>query len=121
MSDPFKALQAAFEEARKSHAYRVEAVSIEFTEELLLKMKATGLKRADLARKMGTSAPYVTKILSKTGNFTVDSLVKIADAVNCDLKMHLTPRHCESMWIDVIKDPAAPVSAADNNEFALAA
>ncbi|MCH7226702.1 helix-turn-helix domain-containing protein [Haloferula sp. A504] len=129
MSDPFKKLARAFEKARDSHTYRVEAVSLEFTESLLDRMKEQGVNRTELARRLGTSLAYVSKVLNQPGNLTVDSLVKISDAVGCDLRAHLLPRECEGMWINVQKkrttkpdaksDPET--LAADSNEFALAA
>lgn len=101
MSDPFNFLGKVFEEARKSLVYQVETVSLEFTEELIQRMEELGIKRADLARKLGVSAPYVSKLLDGAGNFTLETLIKVADAVGCDLKTHLAKRDCESMWVDV--------------------
>lgn len=141
MSDPFKFLGKAFEEARKSLAYRVEAVSLEFTEELVQRMDELGLKRVDLARMLDVSPPYISKLLDGAGNFTLATLVKIADAVGCDLKTHLATRDCESIWVDVphaaivvspskiqgssevepIEKSKSLFAAADSNELALAA
>jgi transcriptional regulator with XRE-family HTH domain len=100
MSDPFKFLGKAFEEARESLAYRVETVSLDFTEELAQRMKVLGIKRADLARKLEVSQPYVSKLLDGAGNFTLATLVKVAAAVGCDLKTHLATRDHDSMWVN---------------------
>lgn len=125
MSDPFAKLTKAFDKARKSHTYRVEAVSLEFTESLLERMREHGIKRAELARRLGTSAAYVSKVLNSTGNLTVDSLVKIADAVDCDLRAHLLPRECDGLWISVMKEKTTTRStgtlAADSHDLAAAA
>lgn len=95
MSDPFKKLAKAFEKASDSHTCRVEAVSLEFTESLLERMKEQGVNRAELARRLGTSQAYVSKILNRPSNLTVESLVKISDAVDCNLRAHLLPRECQ--------------------------
>lgn len=125
MNDPFATLTKAFKKARETHTYRVEAASLEFTEALLNRMKDRDVNRAELARRLETSAAYVSKVLNNTGNMTIDSLVKIADAVGCDLRTHLVPRECDGMWISVQKKrPSKPdpeTLAADSNEFALAA
>jgi transcriptional regulator with XRE-family HTH domain len=121
MSDPFKFLGKAFEEARKSLAYRVEAVSLDYTEELVQRMEELGMKRVELARKLNVSAPYVSKLLDGAGNFTLETLVKAADAVHCDLSTHLTPRHCESMWIDVLKEEICAPSLISTDELPLVA
>ena len=84
-------LKAAAEAARQTHAYRAEGASIQFTEELVARMKASGINRSALAEKIGTSPAYVTKILRGDTNFTLDSMVKIADALGCELTIGLRP------------------------------
>ncbi len=34
---------------------------------------------------MGVSAPYITKLIRGSANLTLDSMVKIANALGCDL------------------------------------
>ena len=85
------ALKAKAEAARETHAYRAEGASIRFTEDLVATMKSSGLTRSALADKIGTSPAYITKILKGETNFTLDSMVKIANALNCELAIGLTP------------------------------
>ena len=85
------ALKAKAEAARETHAYRAEGASIRFTEDLVATMKSSGLTRSALADKIGTSPAYITKILKGETNFTLDSMVKIAHALNCELAIGLTP------------------------------
>lgn len=92
MKQRLTALKAAAEAARDTHAYRAEGASIRFTEELIARMKASGLTRSALAAKIGSSPAYVTKILRGDSNFTLDSMVKIADALGCDLIIGLQPQ-----------------------------
>ena len=77
--------------ARQTHAYRAEGASIRFTEELVALMKTRGLTRSALAEKIGSSPAYITKILRGDTNFTLDSMVKIANALNCELTIALRP------------------------------
>ncbi len=125
MNDPTAKLVAAFEKAAKSHTYRLETASLEFTEALLQRMKELGLKRAELARRLGTSAAYVSKLLNGPGNLTLESLIKIAEAVGCELRTHLVPKDCDGVWINVSKGDVTQdkgfALAADSNELALAA
>jgi transcriptional regulator with XRE-family HTH domain len=44
-----------------------------------------------LAEKIGSSPAYVTKILRGETNFTLDSMVKIATALGCELTIGLRP------------------------------
>lgn len=85
------ALKAKAEHARNSHAYRAEGASIRFTEDLVAFMKTSGLTRTALAEKIGSSPAYVTKILRGETNFTLDSMVKIATALGCELTINLRP------------------------------
>jgi transcriptional regulator with XRE-family HTH domain len=91
MKPRLTALKAQAEAARQSHAYQAEGTSIRFTEDLVALMKSRGLTRTALAEKIGTSPAYVTKILRGDTNFTLDSMVKIATALGCELTLGLRP------------------------------
>ena len=91
MKQRLTALKAAADAARETDAYRAEGASIRFTEDLVARMKASGLTRCALAEKIGSSPAYVTKILRGHTNFTLDSMVKIATALGCELTIGLQP------------------------------
>jgi ribosome-binding protein aMBF1 (putative translation factor) len=80
-----------FEGVEKTLAYKTEAAVLEFTEELVARMEEQGVSRADLARKIGCSPAYVTKILRGGTNFTLETMVKIADVLGCEVRTHLQP------------------------------
>jgi transcriptional regulator with XRE-family HTH domain len=83
--------QALFDEAKKSPAYWVERAELEFTEELERRMEREGVSRAELARRIGCSPAYITKILRGSTNFTLESMARIAFALGCELRTHLQP------------------------------
>ncbi len=85
------ALKAKAEQARGTHAYRAEGASIRFTEDVVAHMKSSGLTRTALAEKIGASPAYITKILRGDTNFTLDSMVKIATALGCELTISMRP------------------------------
>lgn len=91
MKPRLTALKAKAEAARQTHAYRAEGASIRFTEDLVSLMESRGLTRSALAEKIGTSPAYVTKILRGDTNFTLDSMVRIARALNCEITVGLRP------------------------------
>jgi transcriptional regulator with XRE-family HTH domain len=80
-----------FEGVEETLAYKTEAAVLEFTEELVARMESQGVSRADLARKIGCSPAYVTKILRGGTNFTLETMVKIADVLGCAVRTHLQP------------------------------
>ncbi len=91
MKDPLKSLQARATAARSTQAYHAEGVSLRFTEDLLARMEAQGITRAALAERIGSTPAYVTKILRGDTNFTLDTMVKIARALDCELAIGLSP------------------------------
>lgn len=91
MKQRLTALKDRAEAARQTHAYREEGASIHFTEDLVARMQASGLTRSALAEMIGASPAYVTKILRGDTNFTLDSMVKLAHALGCELTIGLRP------------------------------
>jgi transcriptional regulator with XRE-family HTH domain len=94
-------IQAAMEAARQTHEYRAEGASIEFTEKILAQMEAKGINRAALAKKIGANPAYITKILRGDTNFTLDTMVKIAHALDCEFRSHLQPDGAKTQWFGV--------------------
>lgn len=86
-----QSLKSKAEAARQTHSYHAEGASIRFTEELISRMKSCGITRSALAEKIGTSPAYITKILRGDTNFTLDSMVKIAHALECELNFIWKP------------------------------
>jgi transcriptional regulator with XRE-family HTH domain len=91
MKSRLTALKTKAEAARKTHAYQAEGTSIRFTEELVAVMKSRGLTRTALAEKIGTSPAYITKILRGDTNFTLDSMARIAQSLDCEIDFKLRP------------------------------
>jgi transcriptional regulator with XRE-family HTH domain len=80
-----------YAKAEKSLAYHVEGAILEFTEELCRLMESQGVSRAELARRLDTSPAYVTKILRGTSNFTLETMVRAAQALGCEVKIRMAP------------------------------
>lgn len=98
-----------FREAEKGTDYWVERAVLEFTENVLGRLEAEGISRAELARRIGVSPAYVTKILRGNNNFTLESMVRIAQALGCSLRTHLQPDGARSHWFDLVE--TSPVQA----------
>jgi transcriptional regulator with XRE-family HTH domain len=96
-----KEIQAALKTARKTHEYSAEGASIEFTNAMVTRMRETGVSRSQLARKINANPAYVSKILRGDTNFTLDTMVKIAGALDSEFLCHLQPAGAKSQWLDV--------------------
>jgi transcriptional regulator with XRE-family HTH domain len=69
------------ERIESSPEYGVDVAMLQFTDELNRSMVAQGISRAELARRIGASPAYVTKIMRGDANLTLASMVKLAGAV----------------------------------------
>ena len=96
---PTKSHQQMLEEWEKDPAFNAayNELDTEFSllRELLLARQKTGLTQAEVADKMGTKAPAVTRLeTALSGNKhspTIATLKKYAQAVGCTLEVHLVP------------------------------
>jgi len=96
-----KSYQVHLDKARKSDAYWMEFPILQFTEELFVLMEQDRVSKAELARRMGTSPAYITKILKGDANFTLKSMVKLARQFNRQVRVHLAEEGTTSKWRDL--------------------
>lgn len=89
-----------FREADKSLDFEVESAKLGITEELLEIMEGQKISRSELARRMNVKPARITSLLRGSNNFTLETLIRAARSVNASLKLHLSPRQCETRWVD---------------------
>ena len=89
-----------FEDAENSFEYWAQTAILDFTEELVRLMDEANprISRADLARRIGASPSYVTKILRGNDNFTIETMTKLARAVGAVVRIHLAPDGVMVSW-----------------------
>ncbi len=87
-----------FTSARATLSYKVERAIIAFTEQVIGKMEASGLSRTALAAKLEASPAYITKFLRGGTNFTLESMIKVAEVLDCELKVELVPKSSPKDW-----------------------
>lgn len=75
--------------------FRMEGVILDFTEKIVIKMKELDLSRAELARRLGVSKAFVTKLLNGNPNLTIKTMMSIADVLDCDLNLDIYPKGFE--------------------------
>jgi transcriptional regulator with XRE-family HTH domain len=95
MAKKIKSFQTLLSEAKKRDSYWVARSISSFTEELHQLAEQRGISRAELARRLGTSPAYITKIFGGDANFTVETMVRLARAVGGQLHLHLSPQEHE--------------------------
>lgn len=68
--------------------YWLDIAISDFARDLHARMEALGVKHKELAERMGTSRPYVTKLLSG-GNFTLHTMVKLSMALDAVVRVRI--------------------------------
>jgi plasmid maintenance system antidote protein VapI len=90
-----------FKEAEQTVDYWVDGPIVEFTEDVCMLMEKQGVSRAELARRLGTSRAYVTKLLGGNANFTLETMTKVAMALGAAVHVHVAPQGALVRWKDV--------------------
>jgi len=105
---------AILERSRETNAYWVEKAIIECTEEMIARMEDGKISRSELARRLGKNPAFVTKLLRGDNNFTFETAVKIARALDMDFVPHLRPQGWNTRWLDFSpskkQEPAVPLA-----------
>lgn len=97
-----------------SPVYWHEGAVIEFTMDLQRRMEEQEISRAELARRMGTSRAYITRLLGGDANFTLMTMVKLSMAVGGALHVHISDQKATTRWQDTLprekaaEEPEAP-------------
>lgn len=82
----FAALMARLASSAEGQAAHV---SVGFLAQVHSRMQALGLSHAALAQRMGTSPAYITRLFRGTANLSVQTMVKLAQAVGNTLRVEL--------------------------------
>lgn len=82
----FAALMARLASTAEGQA---ERVSVDFLAQVNTRMQTLGLSNAELAQRMGTSPAYITRLFRGSANLSVETMVKLARAVDSTLQVAL--------------------------------
>jgi transcriptional regulator with XRE-family HTH domain len=86
-----------------SDAYHIEGAKVEISEQIYLAMEQQGISKAELARRLGKSRAYVTKILQGNANFTIESLVRIARVLGCKFDFQFVAERAAESGLELAK------------------
>lgn len=81
-----------FDQDTETVAFKVEALALRLSHMISEAMDDKSMNRTDLARALDVSAPMVTKILSGRSNFTLKTMVGVADALGYEFDVFLKPK-----------------------------
>jgi len=87
-----KWFQEMLDKYRDDLEFRLEELILDFTEKIVQKMEEENISRAELARRLGVSRAFVTKLLNGNPNLTIKTMMSIADVLGCDLNIDIYPK-----------------------------
>ena len=81
--------------------FRLETIILDLTEQISERMKEKGMTRAKLAEVLGVTPAAVTKLLNGNPNFTLKTLLKVADALELEFNASFgTQNICDQRTAD---------------------
>jgi transcriptional regulator with XRE-family HTH domain len=101
----YLSLQQQLDTARESLDYRIEYVKESFSDELWQAMEHRGLNQVQFSAKANVSKQFLTRVF-RGSNCTIETMVKLSDALGYQLNIHLTPKEYECNWLHYLpKEP----------------
>lgn len=89
-----------YEKRKNDPEFILEGIILELTVQICREMEKQNINRAELARRLGKSRAYVTRMLDGNTNFTLQSLVKIASALGSDIEVNIKPGETKTSEIE---------------------
>lgn len=96
-------LQKLFQ-APPTFQQRVEVKKLRIVEMILRQMESLGMNRKRLAEKMGVGPSRITSMLDGTNNFTLETMMKAADAVDSEVELTIAPKTHRVKWITHLEE-----------------
>lgn len=94
--EAFEALDKRIEASQTAAANSPYRVQVELKEGVANAvweaMQQKGVSQTELARRLGKSKPYVSKLLAGGQNLTLESLAQLSGALGCEVKVEIAPR-----------------------------
>lgn len=88
------------ESTKASVDFAIEQAKLDFALAIERRMNQSHVTRADLARRLGTSGAAVTVALRGDANVTIDRMVRMADALDAALHIHVAPKSAGVRWFE---------------------
>lgn len=96
--EPQETFEQMFHDMEESGDLYVEWAKNNIAEQIFTAMRREDVKKAELARRLGKSRAYITQILQGNVNFTVESLVRIAIALDSRFEVKISPKCVLHHW-----------------------
>lgn len=92
-----EALKRFFRKPDFRKGYEEELDKLRLVSALCALRRQQGLTQQALAKRLKVSQPFIAKLeRAETHNFTLDTLIKIVEALNGELVLHIKPKKLRS-------------------------
>ena len=86
-------LKRVLKDRRFRQGYEEELDKLRLVDALIALRQRQGLTQEALAKRLKVSQPFVAKLeRAETHNFTLDTLIRVVEALNGELVVHVKPR-----------------------------
>ncbi len=97
-----KSFKSLIDRRRKTASYKFEKIKLSVSISLNRLIKNAGISKTELADSVGVSPAYISKALKGDANFTLETLVKLSDALECNVNLNFTHQNNTFRWFEVI-------------------
>lgn len=98
---PEKWFRETLESVKDDLEFRLETKILDLTEKICEVMERKKISRKELAKRLKVTPANVTKILRGSSNFTLKSLLSLADVLELDLDIRFTERKKQATTIQL--------------------
>ncbi len=102
-------LRQKLEAARNTFEYRLEKTLLEVAEQVCKLIESQGVTRSELAQRLAVTPAYITKLLNGNPNLTIESLLKLSDALGQTLDIRFAPTLTVAQSVTTALAPAPSI------------
>lgn len=113
-------LRERLHQAENDPLFVAEGLKLAFADDLVRLLEARGLKRTELAERLGTNRGYVTRVLNTEYNLSVETMAKIALALDARIILQMVPREASERKPDKHPPARPPRRRERKREFVAA-
>jgi transcriptional regulator with XRE-family HTH domain len=105
------------ENLKKDGRLQIDEAKLQLSEQIFQTMENKGISESELSRRLDVSRAYINKVLQGDTNFTIETLVKIGIALDCEFKFSFVEKTVDIIDAEIIYIKEKPVSKPDYVSF----
>ena len=111
-----KSFKDLYKQSYDSPVFLSEQLKLNFLAEVQRKMQSQGVTRSALAKRIGSSPAYISKLFSGPANISAETMAKLAHALDAKVHIHLASKDASVRWFDVWQK-SAPAQTMHKHEW----